>query len=84
MCEVQTLEQIMDKEFVSDMCEEEEEEHDSDVNDSNGKSEPCSIVPLSIGGQQHCKEITYGIWWTVTRWLLLVILRTMCSGFRRL
>ena len=34
----------MDKEFVSDVPEE-EEEHDGDV--SNGKSEPCSDIPLS-------------------------------------
>jgi hypothetical protein len=72
----------MDNEFVSDMSEE-EEQHDGDVNDSNEKSEPCSNIPFCIG-EQHCKEITYSIWWAVTRWLLSVILRTSCSGFRRL
>ena len=50
----------MDREFVSAMSEE-EEECDGDVDDSNGKSEPCSNILLSTGGQQHCKKIHYGI-----------------------
>ena len=52
----------MDKEFVSDMSEEEEEHGGGGGDDSNGKSEPCSNIPLSTGRQQQRKEIPYGIW----------------------
>ena len=45
----------MDKEFVSDMTEE-EEECDGDVDDSNGKSKPCSNILLSTGGQQQARK----------------------------